>query len=134
MGAASSFKNNLYSHISCAVSFSLSQVLQRGERSMTLSLEEFDLIVSMRLKKYQFLTHLFTFFSSHCVIFHSLYCISGNIESSVYCSISCNFYTLVTPDMRGWDINFVFVGGRNSFGRRESKKAVEKEIFGREFI
>lgn len=63
---------------------------------MSLSLEGFDLIVSMLLQKYQFLT-----FSLHLVIFHYLYCISGNIESTVYCSMSCNFYTLVTLDMRG---------------------------------
>lgn len=68
---------------------------------MNLSLEEFDLTVPMLLQKYEFLTHLFSFFSSHLVIFHYFCCISGDIESAVYCSISCNFYTLVTPDMRG---------------------------------
>lgn len=87
---------------------------------MNLSLEEFDLIVPMLLQKYKFLIHLFSFFSSH---FHYFYCISGNIESAVYCSISCNFYTLVTPDIRGWEIPFVSVGGRNhSFGREEKRR------------
>lgn len=137
LGAASTFKHNLYLPV-CSVLFhvaSFKSVLWWGERSMNLSLEEFDLTVPMLLQKYKFLTHLFSFFSSHLVIFHYFCCISSDIDSAVYCSISCNFYTLVTPDMRGWDIPFVSVGGRNhSFGRREeSKEAVEKEIFGTKF-